>query len=168
MPESPRTEERQLDPRSVTLSRAWSAIFAVIVGLGFLFTTSMITIFGDSPRIVTWIGFGAAFFVPSFILVVWTWLWPPLQYRHTRYRMDQEGIWIIRGVWFRGETSIPITRIQHIDVTQGPIERAFGLGTLIIYTAGTQHASESLAGLSHEEATRLRDTLIAFGESDGV
>ena len=167
MSETIRADERQLDPRSVNMTRAGLAVTAVIAGLAMVFTASIMVAFGNLPGIGKWITFGVAILIPA-LLLLWAWVWPPLQYRYTHYQVDDDGIWIKRGVWFRGETSIPITRIQHIDVTQGPIERAFGLGTLIIYTAGTQHASESLDGLAHEEATRLRDSLIAFGEADGV
>lgn len=167
MSETIRDDERQLDPRSISMTRAWLAIFAVIVGLGLLFTASMMVAFGDLPGFGKWIAFGVAALVPT-LLLLWAWIWPPLQYRYTRYQVNDDGIWFKRGVWFRGETSIPITRIQHIDVTQGPIERSFGLGTLTIYTAGTQHASEILDGLAHEEAIRLRDSLLVFGETDGV
>ena len=44
---------------------------------------------------------------------------------------------------------VPRSRVQHTDVSQGPVERRFGLGTLVIYTAGTDYARVDLAGLDH-------------------
>ena len=44
---------------------------------------------------------------------------------------------------------MPRSRIQHTDVTQGPFERWLGLGTLVIYTAGTEHAAVPIEGLPH-------------------
>ena len=68
-------------------------------------------------------------------------------------------------IW-RSICSVPRSRVQHTDVAQGPIERTYDLATLIIYTAGPQHASISLDGLSHETALLIRDHLIAGGETD--
>ncbi len=62
--------------------------------------------------------------------------------------------------------TVPRSRVQHTDVSQGPIERTYDLATLIIYTAGTHYASISLGGLSHETALFIRDHLIAGGEKD--
>ncbi len=167
MTEAPQTVDKQLDPRSISLSRTVTGIVAGVIGFIQLFVATMVTLFGDPSTVGKWVLFGVAVVVPGLFLL-WAWLWPPLHHRHVRYRDDHDGIWIKQGVWFRTETSIPISRIQHIDVTQGPIARAYGLGTLIVYTAGTQHASESLGGLAHEEAVRIRDRLIDYGESDGV
>ena len=54
---------------------------------------------------------------------------------------------------------MPRSRVQHTDVSQGPLERHYGLGTLVVYTAGTDHARVSLPGLAHEVAIQLRDDL---------
>jgi hypothetical protein len=58
--------------------------------------------------------------------------------------------------------------VQHIDVTQGPIERRFELGTLVIYTAGTDHAKVALAGLEHGRALAIREHLLPSGAGDAV
>ena len=44
----------------------------------------------------------------------------------------------------------------------------FGLGTLVIYTAGTDHARVTLAGLEHGRALRLREHLLPSGAGDAV
>jgi membrane protein YdbS with pleckstrin-like domain len=52
---------------------------------------------------------------------------------------------------------VPFGRVQHIDVTQGPLERRFGLGTLVLHTAGTRSGAVGLPGLLFEEAGQIRD-----------
>ena len=49
-----------------------------------------------------------------------------------------------------------------------PIERSFGLGTLVIFTAGTEHARVQLHGLDHGVALRIRDHLLSSGGGDDV
>lgn len=94
--------------------------------------------------------------------------WPELQHRHTSYRVDERGIEIRQGVLWRRAVGVPRSRVQHTDVSQGPLERGFGLGTLQIYTAGTEHARVSLPGLDHATALVVRDHLIAGGHGDAV
>ena len=57
------------------------------------------------------------------------------------------------SIW-RSITHVPRSRVQHTDVSQGPLERRYGLGTLIVYTAGTDHARVSLPGLAWDTARR--------------
>ena len=75
-----------------------------------------------------------------------SYVWPEVHYRHLSYVLDAEGIEIRSGVWWREVISVPRSRVQHIDVSQGPMERSFGLGRLVVYTAGTDHSRVELAG----------------------
>ena len=68
---------------------------------------------------------------------------------------------IARGVWTQIHTVVPLSRVQHIDVLQGPIERAFGVARLVLHTAGTAHAVVVLPGLARAVAEELRDTIRA-------
>lgn len=85
---------------------------------------------------------------------------PPLVYRHTSFRVDEAGIEIRRGVYWRRVINVPRSRVQHTDVSQGPLERRHGLGTLVVYTAGTDHARVALSGLDHGVALDLRGHLL--------
>jgi membrane protein YdbS with pleckstrin-like domain len=97
-----------------------------------------------------------------------SWIWPSLYYRHLRYGVDDTGIVIQRGVLWRSYIALPRARIQHTDVSQGPLQRRYGVGTLKLYTAGSRHTKIELAGLSHTEAIALRDTLLAGNSASGV
>lgn len=94
--------------------------------------------------------------------------WPALAYRFTTYRIDTNGLEIRRGVYWRTITSVPRSRVQHTDVSQGPLERRFGLGTLIVYTAGTAHSQVSLPGLTFDVARGIRTHLLPDEHSDAV
>lgn len=94
-------------------------------------------------------------------------LWPPVRYRHTSYRLDDRGMQIRHGVWWKSVVNVPHSRVQHTDVQQGPIERSFGLATLIIHTAGTQHAAIPLSGLAHDTALEIRDYLLEARDPTG-
>jgi membrane protein YdbS with pleckstrin-like domain len=84
---------------------------------------------------------------------------PAARHRHLSYRVDSDGLRIQRGVFWRRTICISITRVQHTDVSQGPLQRRYGLATLTVHTAGTEGASIPLPGLEHGVAERLSDHL---------
>ncbi len=86
--------------------------------------------------------------------------WPRLTFRYTRWRLDESGLEIRKGVLWRHRIIVPLSRVQHADVSQGPLQRAFGLGTLTVHTAGTTSASVELAGLNHNVAVQVRDVIV--------
>jgi membrane protein YdbS with pleckstrin-like domain len=94
--------------------------------------------------------------------------WVHLTYRYTAYAVGPEGLEIRRGVLWRKIIDVPRSRIQHTDVTQGPLERAFGIATLVLYTAGLEHAKVDLPGLAFETALGLRLELLQGAESGAV
>jgi membrane protein YdbS with pleckstrin-like domain len=110
----------------------------------------------------------AALWIAAFGMLAWlAETWPARAFAHTRYGLDADGLQIARGVYWRSLTYVPRSRVQHTDVSQGPVERRYGLGTLIVYTAGTDHARVALPGLAWETAVALRDELrLASGADD--
>jgi membrane protein YdbS with pleckstrin-like domain len=159
--------ERSLDPNEITAARISGGITAAVVSFGLLVATIVLAVSSLLPpplsllALTGWLAITAALGALSFA-------WPPVRHRHIRYRVDERGIRIRRGVFWRSETFVPKSRVQHTDVSRGPIERSLGLATLIIHTAGTEQASVSLSGLPHADAYRIRDFLIEGGEDDAV
>jgi len=157
-----------LDPRAVTVDRLGGWIVFGGLALAQLIALTLVAIFAPIP-----------FWVKTVLLVLaWPaaaaglgWLahqWPVVVHRHASYRVDAEGIEITEGVVWRRVVNVPRSRVQHTDVSQGPIERSFGLGTLVIFTAGTEHARVQLHGLDHGLALRIRDHLLTSRGGDDV
>lgn len=75
-----------------------------------------------------------------------------------------DDLLVRRGVLVRRLTVVPYGRMQFIDVTAGPFERAFGLATVQLHTAAA--ASDArIPGLEAHAAARLREQLATLGES---
>ncbi len=91
-------------------------------------------------------------------LLATIWL-PGRRYRAWGYIEGEDELHIRSGLWTRVRTAVPFGRVQHIDISQGPIERVYGLATLILNTAGTRGASVPLPGLLQPEAERMRDRI---------
>ena len=157
---------RQLDPRWITVQRLHAAIFIVMLAAGsFVAVVSL------------WVASGilalGALLLPLWLVVIGAlgWhlqRWPAIAYRHTSYRVDEAGLEIVRGVFWRTITNVPRSRLQHTDVSQGPLERRHGLSTLVVYTAGTQHSEVKLPGLEFIIAQRIRAHLLPRDQDDAV
>jgi membrane protein YdbS with pleckstrin-like domain len=102
---------------------------------------------------------GIASGAAALLLGAWAVWMPQRRYRSWGYRLDEEELHIRSGLWVRSHTIVPFGRVQHIDVTQGPLERRFGVGMLILHTAGTRNSAVALPGLGFEEAGRIRDII---------
>ena len=88
------------------------------------------------------------------------------RHRRTRWRLDDRGFAVRRGNWWQSETHVPISRVQHLDVKRGPLERSARLSTLVVHTAGTRMAAVSLSGLDADDAERLRERLATQVDHD--
>jgi membrane protein YdbS with pleckstrin-like domain len=163
----PHGVRQSLDPRYVPFQRTVGWIVTACVSLATFAIAVGLLIGGEAPRwfnlllLPAWLAVSVA--------VAWlSYTWPTLEYRHTSYLLDEHGIEIHAGVFWRVVMSVPRSRVQHNDVSQGPIERAYGLGRLVIFTAGTEHSRVELPGLPHEFAFALRNYLLPRGDDDAV
>ncbi len=161
-------DEQALDPRVIPLRRIVLGLTALVLATGLLLILTIVLVAADD--LPAWLRTAlTAAWTAFVVLSFWhAYRWPAIAYRHTAYRVDDDGIEIRRGVIWRAVTRVPRSRVQHTDVSQGPIERRYGLGTLVVYTAGTDHARVALPGLRHQTALRLRDGLRPDGPADAV
>lgn len=83
------------------------------------------------------------------------------------YAEREDDLFVRRGVLFARLSVIPYGRMQFVDVTAGPVERAFGLATVRMHTAAA--ASDArIPGLESDEAARVRDRLTELGEAQAA
>ena len=61
------------------------------------------------------------------------------------YAERAEDLLVKRGVMFRRTSVIPYGRMQYVEVTAGPFERAFGLATVQMHTAVARRRGEPAA-----------------------
>lgn len=101
---------------------------------------------------------GILFITGIIISIVYT----QLKYRCWKFEVRDEELLLVRGVITKITTIAPFTRVQHLDVEQHILERMFGIGTLVVYTAGTRGADIIIPGLPIEYAEDLRDKLKTY------
>jgi membrane protein YdbS with pleckstrin-like domain len=139
-----------LHPNYVKLVRLGTLVAAV----PFVIVALVLEFAGELPR-------GSAL-APVLLAVLYLIVRVPLRrYQARGYQLGDDRLRVVRGLLFRSDTVVPFGRVQHIDVHQGPLERAYGLATLVLHTAGTHNASVALPGLAHADAMAMREDIRA-------
>lgn len=119
---------------------------------------------------IPWLG--AVLLVPALFVAivpdVFAYVAIHIRYDTTWYVMNERSLRIRRGVWTLHETTISFENVQNVSVRQGPLQRWFGISTIVVDTAGggggdihggSQAHRGLLEGIS--DAARLRDRILA-------
>ena len=145
------TDLQPVEPSYRNALRVQAAIFWVPVFLGALVLDRVLlaeTSFGALlPAVAGLVGFSGIIIAPDRI------------YRRLGYAIDARLLRTVRGWLFHTDTVVPFVRVQHIDVTRGPVDKLFGTASLVVHTAGTHNSVVVLPGLSPERAAEIRDAI---------
>lgn len=136
--------------------RLSSTIAGGIFGIAFGALPAGTLAFADGPA---WWHLGLAVGVMAACLGLALWR-ASLVFRYTRWQLDGDGLRVRRGRFWRSEVLVPRARVQHLDIERGPIERRYGLATLVVHTAGTRLNAVRQPGFDEQSANQLRDALV--------
>ncbi|GIE75802.1 hypothetical protein Aph02nite_17520 [Actinoplanes philippinensis] len=143
---------RPVSSRLITVHLIGIAIWTVVL-LGGLLAGYLIV--GGAPWLY---GMGAVL-----ALTVWRAVVAARAVRAWGYAERDNDLLVRHGLLVRHLSIVPYARMQYVDVTAGPLERAFGLATVQLHTAAAA-SNARVPGLPPDEASRLRDRLTALGE----
>lgn len=156
------TVDRQpLDPRVRSVWRLAGALGATPVVLALL-VVAVLGLANDRAWLAAAAGVAIVALVVAVVVV------PPWRHRTWSWALTDEGIELAHGIVVRVESAIPAFRVQQVDITQGPIERAFGVVTLRITTASSG-SDGVLPGVDADRAEEVRRQILArVAADDGV
>jgi membrane protein YdbS with pleckstrin-like domain len=97
-------------------------------------------------------------------LSVWGWWFAALSVAAWGWVERDQDLVVTRGRLWRRIDVVPYGRMQLVDVTAGPLQRAFGITTVRLHTASPSSRAH-LPGLPPEDASRLREQLTERGEA---
>jgi membrane protein YdbS with pleckstrin-like domain len=150
----------RLDPRAIKLWRITGLInlLPLLVGAGVAGWALMS--FGDYSLFVA--------LLPALVVLVLgsmtVGVVPGVRWRRWRYEIRPDEIDLQRGILWIERTLVPLARIQHVDTRQGPLQRRFGLSTVVFYTAA---GPNQIPELSTPVAAEVRDRIaVLTGEQD--
>ena len=87
----------------------------------------------------------------------------PRQAKAIGYMLRADDIVFRRGILWQRMIAVPYGRMQLVDITRGPVDRAFGIAKLKLVTAAATTGVE-IPGMTLAAAEALRDTLIDVAE----
>lgn len=101
------------------------------------------------------------------VLAIWTFLTVFLivVFPTRKFLVRTHDVTYEYGRLFYSVTTIPVNRIQHVSLGQGPLEQLFRIAHLNIYTAGGNQADLTLPGLTYELAENLKDHLLFLAKN---
>ena len=144
-----RPPREPLDPRV----RTWWRVHCV---LGPLAPAVVLLVLGLLIDPVSW-------FVPVAVALVVAGLvvaavFPAYWYRVHRWEVTDDAVYTRAGFVWQEWRAAPLSRIQTVDTTRGPLQQAFGLAALVVTTASAKGAVR-IAGLDGERAAELAERL---------
>ncbi|MHB8063370.1 MAG: PH domain-containing protein [Ruminiclostridium sp.] len=147
-------EYNKLDKRILVSWRIVRLIGILIIG----------TIMTIAIIILSWQSFFDTYMFYAYILagiilaymLITLYLFPAIEYRQWGYIISDDRVEIRHGIFLIKNIVIPIVRVQHITILQGPINRKLGISIINIHTASGQFTIE---GISNEEASSIAESL---------
>lgn len=143
-----------VSPKLATLRRLNAAIVAGLAAIAALVVLGLT---------LSWL-YGVLAVVLIALILGWAWVLIGRNQRSWKYAEREDELLVSHGVMFRELVVVPYGRMQFVDVTAGPLERAYGMATVELHTA-TPATDAKIPGLHPDEAGRLRDRLSALGQS---
>ncbi len=140
----------------ISASLFYIGIIAVII-LAYLF-------FAEAKISGIWIVLVVALWFVLFAITLW-YVWE--SYEFEGFALREKDILYKSGIFFQSVLIIPFNRVQHSEIKQGPIERLFNLGSLILYTAGGSSSDLAIHGLAYPKAQLIKETITKRIIADG-
>lgn len=134
-----------VDPRHLW---PWFAFLALVAAASTA-VPILITALADPDPAWIPVAIGAVVLAGTIALIALT----VIESRRLAYQLREHDLSYRSGAIGRHTATIPFTRVQHVTVTRGPIERWLGLATLGVNSAGPDL---SIPGLTPDDAERLK------------
>jgi membrane protein YdbS with pleckstrin-like domain len=93
------------------------------------------------------------------VIMILVAIWIPAAFKALEYTIDDDGVKMKGGVVWKKYVTVPYSKITNVDITRGPLQRLFNIGTVHVQTAGAagkqgEKAELKLAGIRDLEKVR--------------
>ena len=149
-------EYNSLDKNYFKLMLVKRVIFVLIV-IVILFVYRLINSHGWLSSTLFIIGIGVVFLLGLFYVLL-----AKVYFARKQYAINESNVTYKSGVLFQSIVVVPFSRIQHIELDEGPFERKLGLTALSIYTAGDSGKDLLIKGLKNEKAIEIKEYITSY------
>ena len=135
-----------VDPRYV-----WGRLAGLAVSAAVVVVIAVAVVWGSDAVAVPTIVAGGLLLLIVAVAIIWV-----LESRRLAYQVREHDLSLRRGVIRHVVETIPFSRVQHVNVGRGLVERWWGLATLEISSAGPDI---SVPGLAVADADRIKQVI---------
>lgn len=149
LPEAESLNFNSLEPSYRSVLLISNAIFFGLLGIGI--AVAIYTTRDEIPLLLKYI-------LPSVysVVLIFSFLSIIFGFKNKSFAVRERDINYKKGWLWKSRMVVPFKRIQHSEVTQGPIDRMFNLAKLKVYTAGGSGSDLTIPGLKQVEADKLK------------
>ncbi len=141
------------------LADSYPLLYAFISGVGWLVLLPVVLI-------IDWLvpKFQMPWFAPIIVLglTIISALYGFFYAKSCGYAVHQYDVFFKQGIWWKKQTALNFSRVQHIDISHGPLERKLALATIKFFTAGGMGSDLSISGLPNETAEQIRLQILKY------
>ena len=152
-----REPRERLDPRARTVWLINELIGAVVITAFALVVAVLVRYLAEA----NWWWVAAVGVLVGGAMLAWAVFSPRLRYRQWRFEIREDEVDLLHGIVVRTRQIVPMARIQHVDTTRGPLQRRWGLASVVFYTAA---GSMTIPALAVERAADVRDRIAALAK----
>jgi|TARA_B110000902_G_scaffold266592_1_gene354968 membrane protein YdbS with pleckstrin-like domain len=84
-------------------------------------------------------------------------LYSLVSFKKRKYALREKDISYKSGLLVKKLTTVPFSRIQHVETDEKPVSRIFGLSSLSVYTAGDSSDDLVIKGITKETALQIKE-----------
>jgi hypothetical protein len=147
LPDMEDLDWQQMHPRYARRMQVERAL--VVAGLAI--ASLVVSLFVGNPPVKMFM-----LWIPLFVIAVPLLVWPLVSVPRRGYVVRDKDIVFKSGIAWRSITAIPFNRVQHVETSNTPLDRKFGLANLQVFTAGGAGGDLRISGLGADTAEQLR------------
>ena len=129
-----------------------NAAITLVFFCGLLASFEVVALFADFPSFVILLGSSLGFFL-TLVLTSYSWL----AAKNRRFAVRHHDVLYESGLFWRKQMIQPLRRIQHVEVTRGPVDKRYGLAKVQLFSSGSAAATFVIPALPLAQAEQLRD-----------
>lgn len=151
-----------MEPIRMRPEKAQKALWLISWGIPFVIGTVALVVLLLVTEEEVFVGFALGL-VGWLLVMLLILLWIPAFYRSLEYVIEADCVKAKGGVFWRKQVTVPFTKMTNLDVTQGPVQRMFDIGTIHVQTAGAggQEGSRAeLRLLGIRELDEVKDSIL--------
>lgn len=151
----PKYEEVSLTP--LPESAMWVVILSQTMVLVIVLVIAVVGRILNIPLFVEFLSYWIiAVLIITAVLMFWSWF----SFRYKGFALRDHDVIYQRGIIWRKVTVLPFNRVQHVETTQGILQRRFNLMTLNLFTAGGLRADLAIPGMDKEVTEGIKTMLL--------